>query len=180
MRANFVPHHTKLISFCYVPSFVFRRVAARCEVNESSQGGIVERGVELDEASRWRQIDDRIRNEVMAGDFGDTLPLPFLATVSSFGMALTGYLTWSRLTNNYVVCPLSGCTSILASPYAQIGPVPLSALGLLGYTTVASLCLCSMAIKKQSTNVSETGTWLSRTQRGILYGGCQLSSPDNE
>jgi len=148
-----------------------RRVTGRADPGNTNGGSTADPSEAPDEAARWTQIDDRIRSELLADEVQETLPLPFLATVSSFGTALTGYLTWSKLTNNHVVCPLSGCTSILSSPYAQIGPVPLSALGLLGYATVASLCFCSIALKSQrSDDVLQESVWLTRTQQGILYG----------
>eukprot|EP00892_Ulva_mutabilis_P007170 jgi/Ulvmu1/4825/UM020_0110.1 len=153
-----------------------RRVAGRAEPNDNNSGSTIDPVEAQEDAARWKQIDDQIRNEMMADEVQETLPLPFLATVSSFGTALTGYLTWSKLTNNQVVCPLSGCTSILSSPYAQIGPVPLSALGLLGYTTVASLCFCSMALKSQpADDVLRASMWLTRAQQGILYGSSILA-----
>lgn len=164
-------HHVTSLRLGHASNCIASRVSARAEPSDANRGGTVDPVEELEEAAKWRRIDDKIRNEIMAEEFQETLPLPFLATVSSFGTALTGYLTWSKLTNNHVVCPLSGCTSILSSPYAQIGPVPLSALGLLGYATVASLCFCSIAIKKQrSPDVIQSGIWLTRAQQGILYG----------
>lgn len=162
---------TQIFRKCKLAPCRARRVAGCAEPGDTN-GGTTAGPVEgQEEAARWKQIDDKIRSEMMADEVQETLPLPFLATVSSFGTALTGYLTWSKLTNNHVVCPLSGCTSILSSPYAQIGPVPLSALGLLGYATVASLCFCSMAIKSERpTDVLQASLWLTRAQQGILYG----------
>lgn len=169
------------VRLCNASHCIARRLSARAEPSDADRGGTVDPVEELDDAARWRRIDDKIRNEIMAEEFQETLPLPFLATVSSFGTALTGYLTWSKLTNNHVVCPLSGCTSILSSPYAQIGPVPLSALGLLGYATVASLCFCSIAINKQrSPDVIQSGIWLTRAQQGILYGMSQAHKPTRQ
>ena len=40
--------------------------------------------------SEWEAIDDRIRKQVYSDDWEDTLPLPFIAAVSTFGTALTG------------------------------------------------------------------------------------------
>lgn len=164
-------HPVTCLRSCKASHCIGRRVVARADPSDTNRGNTVDPPEEFEDAAKWRQIDDQIRSEVMGDEFDDTLPLPFLATVSSFGTALTGYLTWSKLTNNHVVCPMSGCTSILSSPYAQIGPVPLSALGLLGYATVASLCFCSIAIKRQkSPDVLQASMWLTRAQQGILYG----------
>jgi hypothetical protein len=40
--------------------------------------------------SEWEAVDDRIRQQVYSDDWEDTLPLPFIAAVSTFGTALTG------------------------------------------------------------------------------------------
>lgn len=62
-------------------------------------------------------------------------------------LCFAGYLLWTKLTNAAVLCPVGGCSSILNSPYAQIGPLPLPALGVLGYSSVAG------------------ASWLARQQR---------------
>jgi uncharacterized membrane protein len=87
----------------------------------------------------------------------------------------TGYLTWSKLTNAPVVCPVAGCSSILDSPYSQIGPAPLSALGLLAYGSVAFLSFCSIAMKMhRDQEATGPSKWLSAAHQGILYGVISL------
>ena len=82
---------------------------------------------------------------------------------------LAAYLAWSKLTSNDVVCPVGGCSSILSSQYAQIGPVPLPILGTLGYGSVAGLSVVgSQQVSKQS--ATAPGQGLKWTQRGILAG----------
>jgi uncharacterized membrane protein len=65
---------------------------------------------------------------------------------------------------------MSGCSSILDSPYSQIGPAPLSALGVLAFGSVAFLSFCSIALKQQDEQASLANVWLPRAQQGILYG----------
>jgi hypothetical protein len=42
--------------------------------------------------SDWEAIDDKIMQQVYSDDWEDTLPLPFIAAVSTFGAALTGVI----------------------------------------------------------------------------------------
>jgi hypothetical protein len=87
--------------------------------------------------------------------------------------AHAAYLTITKLTDNQVVCPVGGCSSILNSPFAQIGPVPLPALGMLGYGSVAA---CSWLGAKQAYDLSFQLPTASRlrqlasTQQAILLG----------
>jgi uncharacterized membrane protein len=62
-------------------------------------------------------------------------------------MALVGlgdslYLTVQHLTGQSLRCTIiSGCSEVLSSPYAQIGPVPLAAAGAFAYFIVFSLAI---------------------------------------
>lgn len=38
----------------------------------------------------WGSIDDRIRAQLYSDEWQDSLPLPFIAAVSTFGTTLTG------------------------------------------------------------------------------------------
>jgi hypothetical protein len=86
------------------------------------------------------------------------------------------YLMWSKLTSNEVVCPVAGCSTILSSPYAQIGPFPLPALGMAAYGSVAALSLIASLQEKQS-RITKRLDSLATSQRAILAGapsGCRL------
>lgn len=64
------------------------------------------------------------------------------ALVSLVGLADAIYLTVQHLTGQSLRCTIvSGCSEVLSSPYAQIGPVPLAALGAFAYFTVFSLAI---------------------------------------
>lgn len=64
------------------------------------------------------------------------------ALVSLVGLADAIYLTVKHLTGQSLRCTIvSGCSEVLSSPYAQIGPVPLAALGAFAYFTVFSLAI---------------------------------------
>src|SRR5882762_10705397 len=64
------------------------------------------------------------------------------ALVSLVGLADALYLTVQHLTGQSLRCTIiSGCSEVLSSPYAQIGSVPLAAVGSFAYFTVFSLSI---------------------------------------
>lgn len=71
------------------------------------------------------------------------MPFVSILALSGAGAFETAYLTAAKLAHVDVACPLSGgCASVLNSEYAQLfGIVPLSALGMLAYGSVAGLAL---------------------------------------
>lgn len=68
-----------------------------------------------------------------------TIIFTIAAVIAIAGLADAMYLTIAHLTGESVVCGESlGCSRVLSSKYASIGPVPLASLGLLGYFTAFS------------------------------------------
>ena len=64
------------------------------------------------------------------------------ALLSLIGLADAIYLTVQDLTGQSLRCTIiSGCSEVLGSAYAHIGPVPLAALGALAYFSVFSLAI---------------------------------------
>lgn len=64
------------------------------------------------------------------------------ALLSLVGLADALYLTVQDLTGQTLRCTIvSGCSEVLSSPYAHIGPVPLAVLGAVAYFTVFSLAI---------------------------------------
>ena len=62
--------------------------------------------------------------------------------VALIGLADSVYLTVHHYTNEPVPCSLiEGCESVLTSPYAEIGGIPLAAFGALAYFVAFSLAL---------------------------------------
>ena len=56
------------------------------------------------------------------------------ALLAVVGLADSIYLTVTHLTGEDVTCVASsGCSEVLSSPYASVGPIPLGAFGVLGY-----------------------------------------------
>ena len=64
------------------------------------------------------------------------------ALVSLVGLGDALYLTIQHLTGESLRCTIiSGCSEVLSSPYAQIGSIPLAAVGAFAYFTVFSLAI---------------------------------------
>jgi uncharacterized membrane protein len=64
------------------------------------------------------------------------------ALLSLVGLADALYLTVQDLTGQSLRCTIvSGCSEVLSSPYAHIGPVPLAVLGACAYFTAFSLSI---------------------------------------
>jgi uncharacterized membrane protein len=62
------------------------------------------------------------------------------ALLALVGLGDSIYLTVQHITGESLRCTIvSGCSEVLSSPYAQVGPVPLAALGAAAYFTVFSL-----------------------------------------
>ena len=64
------------------------------------------------------------------------------AVLSLVGLGDALYLTIQDLTGQTLRCTIvSGCSEVLSSAYAHIGPVPLAVLGAFAYFTVFSLAI---------------------------------------
>jgi uncharacterized membrane protein len=64
------------------------------------------------------------------------------ALLSLVGLADAIYLTVQHLTGQALRCTIvSGCSEVLSSKYAQIGPVPLASVGAIAYFFVFSLAI---------------------------------------
>lgn len=83
-------------------------------------------------------------DEVQIDSATTSMPkLPFVAAVVSLiGVADSVYLTVHHYTAEPVPCSIvAGCETVLTSPYATIGGVPLAALGAAAYFFAFSLAL---------------------------------------
>jgi uncharacterized membrane protein len=64
------------------------------------------------------------------------------ALLSLVGLGDALYLTVQDLTGQSLRCTItSGCSEVLSSPYAHLGPIPLAVLGAFAYFTVFSLAI---------------------------------------
>lgn len=58
------------------------------------------------------------------------------------GVGVSSYLLWVRLGGSSALCTgFGGCDLVNASRYAQIGTIPVSLLGLIGYLGILGLSL---------------------------------------
>jgi uncharacterized membrane protein len=63
--------------------------------------------------------------------------------LSLLGIADASYLTYEKLSGYIPLCGQGfDCGAVLSSPYASIGPVPISALGILFYLSIFALAIC--------------------------------------
>ena len=65
-----------------------------------------------------------------------------VAAVSLVGLGDAIYLTVKHISGESLRCTIvTGCSEVLSSPYAQLGPVPLAAIGAAAYFTVFSFAV---------------------------------------
>jgi uncharacterized membrane protein len=81
--------------------------------------------------------------EVLSGRSGGIAWIPVLAAiVSLIGLADSVYLTIHHLTAVPVPCSIiSGCETVLTSPYAEFAGIPIAAFGALAYFIAFSLAI---------------------------------------
>ncbi len=102
----------------------------------------------------------------MSDDLGAVTPPPLsrmlVAVLSLIGFFVALYL-WAHnagLTGP-IVCGVGDCATVQSSPYAKIGPVPVSAIGVGGYTALFILALTGLQPPRRE----------SRTIGALLLGG---------
>ncbi|HEY2801744.1 MAG TPA: vitamin K epoxide reductase family protein [Chthoniobacterales bacterium] len=67
-----------------------------------------------------------------------------LALIALCGLADALYLTVMHLTGDDAVCGSSaGCSIVLGSVYASVGPIPTASFGVLAYFVVFSAAICA-------------------------------------
>src|SRR5438046_2323970 len=79
-----------------------------------------------------------------AGDSQQRIVWPYviIALLSLVGLADAIYLTVQHLTGESLRCTIiSGCSEVLSSPHAQVGPFPLASIGAVAYFMVFSLAI---------------------------------------
>jgi uncharacterized membrane protein len=72
-------------------------------------------------------------------------PFAVIALLSLVGLGDAIYLTVEDLTGQNLRCTIiSGCSEVLASKYAHIGPIPLATAGAVAYFVVFSLAILAL------------------------------------
>lgn len=110
--------------------------------------------------------------------------LPLLAAIIALiGVADSVYLTVKHFTAEPVPCSLiSGCETVLTSSYAEIGGVPLAALGALAYFAAFSLALVAAFGSRlmwslfgaQVIIMALVTLWLTYLQAFVIGAFCQF------
>jgi uncharacterized membrane protein len=59
-----------------------------------------------------------------------------LTGLSLAGVGITLYLLFARATHTQLACTTGGCETVQESRYAELGGVPVAALGLVGYLAI--------------------------------------------
>ena len=120
----------------------------------------------------------------MTNDPQNRISRPYLiaALTSLIGLADAIYLTAQHLTGESLRCTIiSGCSEVLGSPYAQVGPVPLASIGAVAYFTVFSLAtlaafryaLAGSLLKIVVALMFLTTLWLLYLQAFVIHHFCQ-------
>jgi uncharacterized membrane protein len=61
-----------------------------------------------------------------------------VAVLSALGAGIAAYLTVAHLADVRVACATGGCETVQTSRYAELGGVPVAALGLAAYVVLAA------------------------------------------
>jgi uncharacterized membrane protein len=123
-----------------------------------------------------------VDNERQGTSKGTVVLDALAALLALIGLADAVYLTVEHVTGRSVRCTvISGCSEVLSSSYATIGPVPLAALGALAYFTAFSLATLA-AFGYQTARkllvalvavMCVTSLWLLYVQAFIIEHFCQ-------
>ena len=81
----------------------------------------------------------------LSSDKKPVWPYAVIALLSLVGLGDAIYLTVQDLTGQNLRCTIiSGCSEVLASKYAHIGPIPLATVGAGAYFVVFSLAILAL------------------------------------
>jgi uncharacterized membrane protein len=109
-------------------------------------------------------------------------PYLIVALISLIGLGDAIYLTVQHITGASLRCTIiSGCSEVLSSPYAQVGPVPLAALGAAAYFVVFSLAILTafsypavkLLLRILIGLMFLTTVWLLYLQAFVIHHFCQ-------
>ena len=104
------------------------------------------------------------------------------AAVSLVGLADAIYLTVEHITGATLRCSIiSGCSEVLSSSYAQVGPFALAAIGAAAYFVVFSLAILAafghrvaiLPLKILLALMFVTALWLLYLQAFVIHHFCQ-------
>lgn len=115
---------------------------------------------------------------------GSISKLPVVAAVAAvLGLVDAAYLTVHHLTAEPVPCSLvSGCETVLTSPYAEIAGIPLAAIGGVAYFVAFALAILAafgnrmtwMLFGIQVVLMAAFTSWLIYLQAYVIGAFCQF------
>ncbi len=92
-----------------------------------------------------------------------------LVGLSAMGVAVSGYLTWHRITNTQLWCAGFGsCDLVNASRYAKLAGIPVAYLGLGMYLTLLALSLWAAARAQEPPLAATLGIFVL-SMSGFLF-----------
>lgn len=69
-----------------------------------------------------------------------------------------------------IVCGVGDCATVQSSPYARIGPIPVSAIGVAGYTALFALSLVGLQPNHRDSRMI-AGLLLAGAALGVAFSG---------
>lgn len=73
-----------------------------------------------------------------------------IASIGTFGVVDTAYLTFTKFSGQLAACPTEGCDKVLESPYAIVFGLPLALFGLLGYLSMTGMAVAPWLVNPES------------------------------
>lgn len=101
-----------------------------------------------------------------------------IAALAVLGLAVAGYLTHVHYAGVEPVCAVGSCAEVQASEYAELGGVPVAAIGLAGYLAIlASLLVPGDAGRGATALLALVGfgysAYLTYLELGVIDAICQ-------
>jgi uncharacterized membrane protein len=101
-----------------------------------------------------------------------------VGVIALLGVAVTGFLTWEKLSHASNVCGTDACNRVLTSEFANVGNIPLTLFGLGSYLAVVVMAFGPSFIDSQANriayqrlnNLSWLGIFLTGTGMAVFSG----------
>lgn len=101
--------------------------------------------------------------------------------LSVIGLLVAAYVTQSWLRNVGIVCVTNGCEAVRKSPASYPFGIPVSAIGLVGYSIIALLSFLRTTSKNKNLLKGIVGmgafgvaftSWFTYTELFVIHGVC--------
>jgi uncharacterized membrane protein len=76
-----------------------------------------------------------------------------VAGLGAVGVAVAGYLTYTRYAETTIACTTGGCEAVQSSDYAELLGVPVAVLGLLAYVFLLATAFVTRELARLSAAV---------------------------